>query len=1024
MLRLALCLSTCLAGAAQPQGLLFHASYDRALNADVAKGSGTAAVLPNPKRPEPPRLVPGVLGNAVRVNRRGLKYEAKGNLNSAQGTIMFWFQPVDWSGEDDLMHHLFGTQMKPRCHMLIYRYMRTKRKIGGIFGQFAFYLRGGSPDDPKHALVIPRTRVSDSWRPGQWHHVAGTWGKREARLYVNGALVGQGAGKLPGVQPGFFTVSANGGDKGKAANVIDEFRIYDRVIGLPEIAGDYVRGKRSLIKRAAKDAALPPAEELARLLKIGCAFQDGLRKLFVRVDAVELPLSDLSGLRAAMAVTASDGATIGAVGSVALSDLAVAAATLDVAALPPGTHRFEGRLYDVRTGHKVVSWSKAIQKPDAPWLGSSIGQSDEPCPPFEPVRVEAGQVRVWGKHYEVEDAFLMRQVVVRPDPRAALHGSVKRFWSDAALLAGPVRLAGTVDGKSITFDTADVRLASNTKTHAVFHAARVLGTVAAASTLRFDDDSIVTADVNVRFGKAAQVRDLRIEIPLKAEYSRWMNWTSMAGHRDASGAGAIPDGEGVVWSGVFHPLLWLGDDYRGFGYFCDNSAGWHGDLTEPDRVLIRRDGRATTIVLRVVPDATLDRWSTKISFIATPARPLPKDWRGMSLHGNFRVHPVAYKQGCPMHVVYWWTTAFFEQKQNHFSSPRTDTLRLDAIKQAIAASGDKPTSHVFYTYPNSYNHPMVRPFYSDWCNRSTEDLASLLSQGDLPTATRVDWSSSVKDWWLWQMSQLADLGVDGIYCDDPYTHPSFNQRTGTAFVAGDGKVRGSYGLYGLREYFRRLRTMLHEKADHPHMILHMSNQLTLPFQIYFDSFANGEHLNRRLKQHYIGKLSTNEIRAQYLGYQWGNVPVILPELGGEFRKSVDATEEMLSLMLPHDVLIWVAWCDAKTARSYNAALQDDFGTWAGDCTFLPYWEARDILAGQDDTLVASAYVREKSVLLVVSNWSDEPRQARLQIDWAALTDGKPMRSARVMLGKGGAQLASGVLILDVPPRKLRLVQMD
>ena len=151
---------------------------------------------------------------------------------------------------------------------------------------------------------------------------------------------------------------------------------------------------------------------------------------------------------------------------------------------------------------------------------------------------------------------------------------------------------------------------------------------------------------------------------------------------------------------------------------------------------------------------------------------------------------------------------------------------------------------------------------------------------------------------------------------------------------------------------------------------------------------------------------------------------ILPELGGEFRKSVEATEEMLSLMLPHDVLIWVAWCDAKTARASNAALQREFKTWADDCTFLPYWEAQDVIRGQDDTLVASAYVREKSALLIVSNWSDEPRQARLTLDWAALTGGKPMRSVRVLLGKGAAQLAGNTLSVDVPARNLRLVVLD
>ena len=92
---LAICLTLAVPTAQRDEGLLFHASYDRTLNADMAKGDGKAAVLPNSKRPARPRIVPGVLGNAVQVDCRGLRYAAKGNLDSAQGTIMFWFIAAD-----------------------------------------------------------------------------------------------------------------------------------------------------------------------------------------------------------------------------------------------------------------------------------------------------------------------------------------------------------------------------------------------------------------------------------------------------------------------------------------------------------------------------------------------------------------------------------------------------------------------------------------------------------------------------------------------------------------------------------------------------------------------------------------------------------------------------------------------------------------------------------------------------------------------------------------------------------------
>ena len=1011
-------------GSASEPGLVFYASYDTGLDADVARGSAKAEVTGNRKQGAPPRLVAGVKGKAMRADRRGLMYDARDNLSPSRGTIALWFQPVDWDGSDARMHQLVGTQDTKKTHMILYRYMRSPENRAGIFGLFAFYIKTVDAQTGKRSLVIPTTRVSDGWKRGEWHHAAATWDRREARLYVDGALVGEAHGPLPVDPPAYFVVSGNSG--GGSANRIDEFRIYDRALRLPEIAAMYKRGRRALVLReAGPRKPLPAPSELGKKLRVGSLFQRGLTRLLVRVDATHIPVADLSALRVDLRVRSSTKQNVATAYAVPIAETGVAQAVLEIDSLKPGTHRLLVRLRDAQR-QTLATWAGDIKRPDAPWLGNTIGQSDKPVAPFTAVRVRGDRIAVWGKQYRLGDQLLLGQATVRPDPNAALHRSVRRFWHDAALLAEPIRLVGTFGTTLVRFDTAEVTPVHAHPTHATFQAVARQGDVTATSQLRFDDDSIITADLTLNFAKPTDVRDLRLEIPLRTRYCRWMNWTSLDGHRDASGSGAIPAGRGVVWKGVFHPLVWLGDDYRGFGYFCDTSRGWTGELCAPDRCQIRRSGEVTTIVLRLVPEleGRAKPWRTTISFIATPARPLPKKWRGTYIGANFKVRHVPYRTGCPLHLVYWWTTAFFEQKQSHFSSPRTDTLRLDAIGKAIAANRDEPISHVFYTYPNAYHHPVVRDFYSDWCHKSTEDLLSELSRGeDIPISTRVDWNSSVRDWWLDQMSKLADLGVDGIYCDDPYTHPSFNHRTGTAFVGADGKVRPNYGLYGLRQYFRRLRAMLNRKANHVHLFLHMSNQLTLPFQIYFDSFANGEHLNQRLKQHYIGKLSVDEIRAQYMGYQWGNIPVILPELGEGFRRNVELTEEMLSMFLPHDIIIWIAWCDPKTARAYVEVLQNQFQTWADDCSFLPYWEAQRIVSGQDEHLVASTYVRRDKLLMVVANWSHAPRAARLRIDWQALAGGQPMTRATVALDQGAAQLSGNVLSLTLPPRTVRLVTL-
>ena len=779
--------------------LLFHASYDDGFDADHARGQAKATVLSTPEGIPAPELVEGVKGRAAKVLGGGLNYALPGNLELEAGTIEFWLKPVDWDGTDDLMHFFFSTNVKPKGHMIIYRYLRTKKPKSGIFGKLAFYLRGGLPEDEKHSLVIPHSTVSDKWKRGQWHHVAGTWGKREARLYVDGILVGSGHGKLPSDRPDFFSVSANNRAKGGVGNVIDEFRIHSRGLALEEILAHYVAGKRTLVLREAASTTTDP-EQLGKSLQVAAVFQNSLRELFVRVDATSLPLKDLPGLRVAVMLEAPSGRPAIAAKQVSISELCMAQTSLPAGTIAPGTYNLECRVLGPSQDKVLAVHRSEITRPEADWLENDLGLGNEPVPPFEPVRIEDGRISVWGKTYELGNRLLLQQATVRPDPNAGLHKSVKTFWHDASLLAKPIRIAGTFDGEEIRLDTGKRTQLDAQPAYATFDVSCRQDPVAARTVLRFDDDSIVTAEIALETVNIAEIRDLRIEIPLKSRYCRWMNWTSLDGGRSASGAGAIPDGEGIVWQGPFHPLLWVGDDYRGFGYFFDNSRGWQGDLTAPDRVQIRRTGQTTTVVLRLVPKGCgrPQPWQTKISFLATPAKPMPPKWRGTELGGNFRIRHIPYRESCPRHVVYWWTTAFFEDGQNHFSSPRTDTIRLDAIREAIAKNGDKPISHVFYTYANSYRHPVVRHFYSDWCNKSTDDLLSMLSQPEAPMSVRVDWNTSIRDWWLTQMDKLADLGVDGIYSDDPYTHPSFNHRTGTAFVAPDGEVRPNYGLYGLR----------------------------------------------------------------------------------------------------------------------------------------------------------------------------------------------------------------------------------
>jgi len=245
----------------------------------------------------------------------------------------------------------------------------------------------------------------------------------------------------------------------------------------------------------------------------------------------------------------------------------------------------------------------------------------------------------------------------------------------------------------------------------------------------------------------------------------------------------------------------------------------------------------------------------------------------------------------------------------------------------------------------------------------------------------------VVDWWIWEINEMMKLGLDGMYIDDPYIYPSYNDRTGGAFVGDDGKVHPSYGMLGLREYFRRMRAIAHENSDWPWIDIHMSGQLMLPFYVFCDSFVNGEHLNLRLNDEepdYLDVLPLAELKAQYLGYQWGVAPYLLPELPAPCRTTVPETRQVLAYFLPHDVYFWRGWCNAPEMNRALKVLQHEFRIGDPDNAFLPYWEAGEVIGGQSDTLVVSAHMRPGQAMLVIGNWSEEPAALDLTLDLDAL----------------------------------------
>lgn len=109
-----------------------------------------------------------------------------GNLKGEAGSLSMWVQP-EWAGGDDTNASLaqLRNQNQWEDRLQIFK--------NGVYLRF---LMAGDPGDGSPALESNIGQNISDWAPGDWHHLAATWGQNDAgqltqSFYVDGRMVGQ-----------------------------------------------------------------------------------------------------------------------------------------------------------------------------------------------------------------------------------------------------------------------------------------------------------------------------------------------------------------------------------------------------------------------------------------------------------------------------------------------------------------------------------------------------------------------------------------------------------------------------------------------------------------------------------------------------------------------------------------------------------------------------------------------------------------------------------------------------------------
>ena len=279
--------------------------------------------------------------------------------------------------------------------------------------------------------------------------------------------------------------------------------------------------------------------------------------------------------------------------------------TLDLRTTASGLYDLTGTVR-APGGAVLASAELPVRRPQAPeWLNCREGVTDELLPPWTPVQVDGGIVRVWGREVDLSSGPLPRQIRTR----------------DEDVLTGPVRLLCSSEGTEQRWRTGAPTFGEHTDADVTWAGTLNGPDVRVTVHGRMEYDGMGLLSIRVEPRTAGKRVTLSLEVPMRGPRATYL-YHFPGQWRSAANIGALPE-DG--WAGPWKPYIWLGDEWRGLGWFCETDENWHpADRGKAVRVERRAEG--TVLAFALLQDTLLtDPLEYVIGFQPTPVKPLKPD---------------------------------------------------------------------------------------------------------------------------------------------------------------------------------------------------------------------------------------------------------------------------------------------------------------------------------------------------------------------------------------------------------------
>lgn len=700
--------------------------------------------------------------------------------------------------------------------------------------------------------------------------------------------------------------------------------------------------------------------------------------------------------------------------------------SMSLAGLPAGEYQVKAWLKPEAESEPAMSSTARFTIPETPeWIGNRIGEAGDVSPPWHPVRVDGNRVEVTEREYTLGPMGL-------PD-------QIRALGED--LMASPPRLRATVDGRVLAWKAEPPRLAGRNDAGAAWQLRAAAGPLALTGTLSVEFDGFALWSFSISADSPTRVDSLAIEFPIRKErslYARGRDATlddrgTFAAMLNRPGRGedvVIAGGHfspaGWIWPDQWCHEIWLGDDERGLAVMCETQEHLKGKL----RTEIVPGPEANTLRIHLASRPfTLDAPLPYVyAWQATPVKPRPdnpKLWHATYRRGQ--TDEALRDPGVPDRIGV--TLDMWGLKFASYPALFRSRRATGASNGWLQERGTKVVPY-FGTNMTTLEAAELAPFRAEW-------EAWPAQTGENP---RGRWyrscpqSAHVVDFLVDAAKRVVDdLGYDGLYLDVSACSGCMNPYHGCGYRdAETGPWRQTVPILANRRLYKRLYRLF--KSDGRDAWIFRHGMPVAAVAGFVDVVTQGEDWCREQSDQYDRMtpdiFRTREARIQYgTPYTWYTFHHYYR--GEKFGGRVPLAA-ILAYTLPHRVLptaghqgMWPVW-DAV----------DRFWT---DSDFLPSWSPQSPIRIDAADVVGSVYLRREAgeALLVVANWSTEPRSAEVAVDAARLgMDQKRLKFTRALehpiLGPDDApetdrmpnsplDWREGRLHVDLQPRNLEVL---